>query len=206
LVTQHKRNKWLGVRMVQQTFVVAGDELLSVEAEKKVVIVTRFYDVGHGSFQLLNERLTLSSNAHAIEIADCETLRQSDKQCVETAMSEGKLVLPVAFYTMENGRRPQEHADGGEAPGLPPAAASRWGVHWAANPAIAVYAAIFDFCGGKASNLNVQSSFGPALVWTVHTMRSVDLEGAGSPSTEDIRSRESYCKFRSFLGIFLVAL
>ena len=112
LVKEHKRNKWLGVRMEQQPFVVAGDVLLSVEAEQKVVIVTRLYDVGHGSFQLLNERLTLSSNAHSIEIADCETL--GDKQCVETAMSEGKLVLPVAFYTMENGRLPQEHADGGE--------------------------------------------------------------------------------------------
>ena len=201
LVKEHKRNKWLGVRMEQQPFVVAGDVLLSVEAEKKVVIVTRLYDVGHGSFQLLNERLTLSSNAHSIEIAECETL--GDKQCVETAMSEGKLVLPVAFYTMENGRLPQEHADGGEVPGLLPAAASRWAVHWAANPVLEVYAAIFDFCRGQASfNFNVHSSFGSALVWTVHTMRSVDLEGAGSPSTEDIKSRVSYMRVPQFFGDF----
>jgi hypothetical protein len=150
---------------------------------------------------MLHERLTLSSNAHTIEIADCETL--GDKQCVETAMSEGKLVLPVAFYTMENGRLPQEHADGGEVPGLLPAAASRWAVHWAANPVLEVYAAIFDFCRGKASfNFNVHSSFGSALVWTVHTMRSVDLEGAGSPSTEDIKSRVSYMRIPEFFGDF----
>jgi hypothetical protein len=201
LVKEHKRNKWLGVRMEQQPFVVAGDVLLSVEAEQKVVIVTRLYDVGHGSLQMSNERLTLSSNAHSIEIVECET--QSDKECVETAMSEGKLVLPVAFYTMENGRRPQEHADGGEVPGLLPAAASRWAVHWAANPTLEVYASIFDFCRGVASfNYNVHSSFGSALVWTVHTMRSVDLEGAGSPSTEDIKSRVSYMRVPQFFGDF----
>ena len=88
-------------------------------------------------------------------------------------------------------------------PGLLPAAASRWAVHWAANPTLEVYASIFDFCRGVASfNYNVHSSFGSALVWTVHTMRSVDLEGAGSPSTEDIKSRVSYMRVPQFFGDF----
>jgi len=76
-------------------------------------------------------------------------------------------------------------------------------VHWAANPVLEVYAAIFDFCRGQASfNFNMHSSFGSALVWTVHTMRSVDLEGAGSPSTEDIKSRVSYMRVPQFFGDF----
>jgi len=176
----------------------------TVEAAKQVVIVTRLYDIGHGSLQLQNERLTLSSNAYPIKIADCKT--QADKQCIETAMSEGKIFLPVAFYTMENGRRPQEHADGGEVPGILPAAASRWVVHWASNPSLEVYAVLLNFCPGQAGfNFNVHSSFGPALVWTVHTMRSVDLEGAVSPSAKDTSSRVSYMQVPQFFGEFFAS-
>jgi hypothetical protein len=176
----------------------------TVEAAKQVVIVTRLYDIGHGSLQLQNERLTLSSNAYPIKIADCKT--QADKQCIETAMSEGKIFLPVAFYTMENGRRPQEHADGGEVPGILPAAASRWAVHWASNPSLEVYAVLLNFCPGQAGfNFNVHSSFGPALVWTVHTMRSVDLEGAVSPSAKDTSSRVSYMQVPQFFGEFFAS-
>jgi hypothetical protein len=203
LVQEHKSTNWLGVRLEQQPFVVAGDVLLSVGKnieQRAVVVVTRLFDIGHGSLQMLSERLTLTSNSHAIEIAECST--QADRPCIEQAMADGKVVLPLAFYQVQSGR-PPEHSDGGEVPGVLPAAASRWGVHWAANPSLAVYTAVFDFCAGKAEfNLLVHSSFGPALVWTAHTMRSVDLEGAGSPSVSDIKSRVSYMRVPEFFGDF----
>ncbi len=63
---------------------------------------------------------------------------------------------------------------------------------------------MFDFCRGKASfNLLVHSSFGPSLVWTVRTMRSVDLEATGTPSAEQIESRVSFMRIPQFFGDFL---
>jgi hypothetical protein len=203
LLQQHKQKNWLGVRLEQQPFVVAGDVLLSVAPRNKtgVIVVTRLYDVGHGSLQMASERLTLTSNSHAIEIAECST--QADQLCLEQAMAVGKVVLPLAFYEVKEGQsyRPVEHADGGEVPGILPAAASRWGVHWAANPALEVYNAVFNFCRGKASfNYLVHSNFGPALVWTARTMRSVDLEAGGSPTAEQISSRVSFMRVPDFFG------
>jgi hypothetical protein len=40
LVQEHKSNNWLAVRLEQQPFVVAGDVLLSVATERRVVVVT----------------------------------------------------------------------------------------------------------------------------------------------------------------------
>jgi len=203
LVHAHKQQNWLGVRLEQQPFVVAGDVLLSIAIrdQKSVVVITRLYDIGHGSLQMASERLTLTSNAHAIEIAECST--QADVECLENAMRNGQVVLPRAFYEVHAGR-PVEYSDGGEVPGVLPAAASRWAVHWASNPALEVYSAVFDFCRGKASfNFLVHSSFGPALVWTVRTMRSVDLEATGTPSAEQIDSRVSFMRVPQFFGDFL---
>jgi hypothetical protein len=39
----------------------------------------------------------------------------------------------LSFYQSQRGLS-AEHADCGEVPGVLPAAASRWAVHWAANP------------------------------------------------------------------------
>ena len=81
-----------------------------------------------------------------------------------------------------------------------PAAAS---VHWASNPALKVYTAVFYFCRGRASfNFHVHSSFGPALVWTARTMLAVDLEAAGSQSAEQVSSRVSYMRVPEFFGDF----
>ena len=204
LVREHKRAHWLGVRMEKQPFVVAGDVLLNVgedTAGRAVVVVTRLYDIGHGSLQMAGERLTLTSNSHAIEIAECST--QADRPCIEQAMADGRVVLPLAFYIVRDAGRPAEHTDGGEVAGLLPAAASRWAVHWAANPELTVYSALFDFCRDKTRfDLLVHSSFGPALVWTLHTMRAVDLEGSGVPSEDEVKSRVSYMRVPEFFGDF----
>ena len=58
-------------------------------------------------------------------------------------MADGKVVLPLAFYQVQTGQ-PAEHSDSGEIAGVLPAAASRWAVHWAANPALEVYTAVFN--------------------------------------------------------------
>jgi hypothetical protein len=67
LVQEHKSSNWLGVRLEQQPFVIAGDVLLSVSEDtqqRPVVVVTRLFDIGHGSLQMASERLTLTSNSH----------------------------------------------------------------------------------------------------------------------------------------------
>ncbi len=75
-------------------------------------------------------------------------------------MADGRVVLPLAFYIVRDAGRPAEHTDGGEVAGLLPAAASRWAVHWAANPELTVYRALFDFCRDKTRfDLLVHSSW-----------------------------------------------
>ena len=139
---------------------------------------------------MTNERLTLSSNYHPIEIAEYST--QADRQCLEAA-EHGKIVLPLVIYQVRDGS-PPAHADGAEFAGVL-AAASLWAVQWAANPALEVYTALFDFCAGRASfDILVHSSFGPALVWTVLTMRCVDVESNGAPAADQVASRVSYMR------------
>jgi hypothetical protein len=53
---------------------------------------------------------------------ECST--QADRECLEKAMRDGKIVLPRAFYEVQAGR-PVEYADCREVPGVLPAAASR---------------------------------------------------------------------------------
>ena len=91
-------------------------------------------------------------------------------------------------------------ADGGGPP------ASRWAVHWADNPDLAVYMVICKFCNGEpaAFGIKVRSSFGRARVWTVQTMHGVDIEAAGEPSDEEVRSRVSYMRVPEFFGDFSV--
>jgi hypothetical protein len=97
-------------------------------------------------------------------------------------------------------------ADGGGPPGVLPVAASRWAVHWADNPDLAVYMVICKFCNGEpaAFGIKVRSSFGRARVWTVQTMHGVDIEAAGEPSDEEVRSRVSYMRVPEFFGDFSV--
>ena len=123
---------------------------------------------------MASERLTLTSNAHAIEITECNT--QSDKQYLEQAMANCKVVLPRAFYEVQTGR-PVDHADGGEVPGVLPAAASRWAVHWASNLLWRfIHMCLIFVEAGQVLVCFVHSSFGPALVWTALRQREHRLQ------------------------------
>jgi hypothetical protein len=202
LVVEHKRSTWLAVRTRSQPFAVAGDVTLGVTPDKlgqpEAVVVTRLYDIGHGSLQMGSERLTLTSNSHAVKVARCDT--PSDSSCYAESMAAGKIVLPQSL-TQVYENPDYLSADGGGPPGLVPAAASRWAVHWADNPDLAVYRVLFNFCRGIASfGIIVRSSFGRARVWTLQTMRGVDMEAAGEPSDEEVRSRVSYMRVPEFFG------
>jgi hypothetical protein len=204
LVVEHKNSTWLSVRTQEQPFVVAGDVMLGVTqdttGQPQAVVVTRLYDIGHGSLQMGSERLTLTSNFHAIQIARCSTL--ADTSCYANSMAQGRIVLPQAVHQVYTSEY-RSQADGGEPPGLLPAAASRWAVHWAENPDLAVYRVRFKFCNGEAAfGINLRSSFGRARVWTLQTMRGVDMEAAGAPSEEEVRSRVSYMRVPEFYGDF----
>ena len=202
LVVEHKRRTWLAVRTRSQPFVVAGDVTLGVTPDKhgqpEAVVVTRLYDIGHGSLQMGSERLTLTSNSHVVKVARCDT--PSDSSCYAESMAAGMVVLPQSL-TQVYGSSDYQSADGGGPPGLVPAAASRWAVHWADNPDLAVYRVLFKFCRGLASfSIIVRSSFGRARVWTLQTMRGVDMEAAGEPSADEVRSRVSYMRVPEFFG------
>jgi hypothetical protein len=109
-------------------------------------------------------------------------------------MYEGKVVLPPAVLKVFGGA-----ADAGV---VVPAAASRWAVHWAQNPEVSVYNTLFEFCRNATPQfrLTVHSSYNRARVWTLQTMRAVDLEPEGAPSAEQTRSRVSYMRVPYFLG------
>ena len=193
LVRRHKQEVWLGVRSDEQPFVVAGDVMLALAeaAGEEVVVVTRLYDIGQSTLQVASERLTLVSNAHAVRVATCPT--EASTRCVALAMQAGRVVLPTALREI----RSSGVAESGV---LPHAAASRWAVHWAENPEISVYNAVFEFCNNRSAFALMQiSSYNRARVWTLQTMRSVDLEREGSPSEEQERSRVSYMRVPDFL-------
>jgi hypothetical protein len=60
--------------------------------------------------------------------------------------------------------------------------------------------AYFEYCNGGAATtaFEVTRSYGRARVWTVQTMRAVDLEGAGAPSESEVASRVSYMRIPDF--------
>jgi hypothetical protein len=79
---------------------LAGDVMLGVAEPAapggaRRLVVTRLFDIGQSTLQMASERLTLTSNAHAAEVAECPT--QGDTGCVAQAMYEGKVVLPAAI-------------------------------------------------------------------------------------------------------------
>jgi hypothetical protein len=201
LMLEHKTRTWYSVRTQEQPFVVAGDVMLGIQLDNlrnpEHVVVTRLYDIGHGSLQMSSERLVLTSNSHAIKLATCN---QADTSCYANSMADGKIVLPRSIYKVYR----EAIAAGGEPPGLLPATASRWAVHWAENPDLDVYRVVFKFCNGEAAAFGfiIHSSFGRARVWTAQTMRGVDMEAAGSPSSAEVRSRVSYMRVPEFYGDF----
>ncbi len=73
---------------------------------------------------------------------------------------------------------------------------------WAQNPEVAVYKSLFEFCRNATPSFSfaVHSSYSRARVWTLQTMRAVDLEEEGLPSTEQIKSWISYMTVPYFLG------
>jgi len=190
-VLEHKQRVWYAVRLAQP-IVVAGDVMLGLTEDGARLVVTRLYDIGQSTLQMASERLTLSSNAHAAEVTECAT--QDDTGCVARAMQEGKVVLPAAVRQVFGGAT--------DAGVVLPAAASRWAVHWAQNPEVAVYNSLFEFCRNATPHfsLTVHSSYNRARVWTMQTMRAVDLEDDGAPSPQQTRSRVSYMRVPYFLG------
>lgn len=193
LVQQHK-TVWTSARL-EQPVVVAGDAMLTLSTDASGVerlVVTRLFDIGQSTLQMASERLTLASNAHAAEVVSCAT--QDDVGCVARAMQAGQVVLPSAVRAV--------HGDVADAGIVLPAAASRWAVHWAQNPEVAVYNNLFEYCRNATPqfSLTVHSSYNRARVWTLQTMRAVDLELEGTPSEQQTRSRVSYMRVPYFLG------
>jgi hypothetical protein len=192
LVQQHKQ-AWTAARL-QQPVVVAGDVMLAAATDAagtERLVVTRLFDIGQSTLQMASERLTLASNAHAAEITQCPT--PDDTTCVAREMQAGRVVLPPGVQ-----RIAASVADAGV---VVPAAASRWAVHWAQNPDVAVYNTLFEFCRNNTPSFSfvVHSSYSRARVWTVQTMRAVDLEQQGAPSEAQTRTRVSFMRIPDFL-------
>jgi hypothetical protein len=66
-----------------------------------------------------------------------------------------------------------------------------------------VLADLFDRCQNGTNNFIIvaSSSYSKARVWTMHTMRAVDLEQNGAPTEEQQRSRVSYMSVPYFLSV-----
>ena len=79
-------------------------------------MVSRLFDIGQSTLQMASERLTLTSNAHAVDVHVCDFAQ--DARCVAQAMQEGKVVLPAAVRVVHGGA-----VDAGV---VVPAAALRW--------------------------------------------------------------------------------
>jgi hypothetical protein len=180
------------VRVEKQPVVVAGDVMLvgSDGGNETRLEVVRLYDIGSSSMQLAGERLTSVVNAHAPLFVSCPV--ESQHGCVAAAMIKGRVVMPRRFMQVGVAGVQAEDA-------VLPAASSRFAVHFAMNPELDVFQAYFEFCRGVAMTaFEVRSSYGRARVWTVQTMRAVDMEADGAPSESEVASRVSYMRIPDF--------
>lgn len=158
------------VRTSAQPFVAAGDVMLTLVETAgggEEVVVTRLYDGGNGLFGV-GEELTLVRNKQRVAVTKCATL--SDSKCYSDSAQAGRLVAPISYFEYDGGRIP--------------AAASEWAVHWAVNTELAVLSAMYDFCHNNVASTTVivLSSWSPARVWTMKTMRANDLFATGDES------------------------
>lgn len=153
-VTRHSKH---------QPFAVAGDVMLTLETNEETgqeyVTVSRIYDGGGGLFGV-GEQLTLIRNQRPVPVFTCEIV---DSECASQALDMGGIVRPRSYYEYPGDRIP--------------AINSRWAIHWAINPEIGVLNGIVNFCrsGEATTTVIVESSWGPARVWTMKTMRAVDF-------------------------------
>jgi len=132
-----------------------------------------------------SEKLTLLSAANAIPVTRCAT--RGDDLCVRDAMAEGSVVLPASFGMVT--------VTGAATSTLfVPAASSAWTVSFASNPEMTVLEAYFNYCSGNLAQFAFipTSSFETARVWTIATVRAIDMEFDGQVSQEDIASRVSF--------------
>lgn len=160
------------VRTSDQPFAVAGDVMLTVVDME--VVVTRLFDAGFGVFGVAEE-LTLVRNAKKIKVTQCLTINYTP--CYVQAVVNGQIVMPTEIFSYDNGRIP--------------AGSSKWAVHWAVNPDLAVLSALYSYCYTKEPQFSViiQSSWSAARVWSLKTGRAADLVHPDSP---DDASRVSY--------------
>jgi hypothetical protein len=175
---------WLGVRSEKQPFVVACDVMMHCEdcnSDNGRIVVTRLYDIGQGTLQVASESLTLISNAKSVKVVTCATA--ADTKCVAQAMRSGAVVMPQLVREIRAIRV-------AEAGILPHAAALRWAVHWAENPELSVFNAIFEFCNNHSFFALMQlSSFGRARFWI--PTRSIALVHCAGASAGRRRPLES---------------
>jgi len=202
IISEHKKRAFAAVRLNEQPVVVAGDIFLHVTTEKPdnlpfsnnadlyqddlFLSITRLYDVGNqGAFTMQSEKLTMLSSANAIRVTRCAT--RADDLCVRDAMAEGSVVLPASFGMIT--------VTGATTSSLfIPAASSAWTVSFASNPELTVLEAYFNYCSGNLAQFAFipTSSFDTARVWTIATVRAVDMEFDGRVSQEDVASRVSF--------------
>jgi len=165
------------VRTSDQPFAVAGDFMLTIlesrqwQQVRREVVVSRLYDAGSGMFGLAEE-LTIVRNRRRVEAVVCQTIDSTG--CYATAAKNGLIVMPVSYFSYDNGRIP--------------AASSKWAVHWAVNPDPAVLSPLYHYCATEQAVLSVivRSSWSAARVWSLRTGRAQDMFYAESLPGEEM--------------------
>ena len=155
------------IRLEGQPFVFAGDVMLinrnrfNVDEEEYIDIV-RLYDNNRGDYTLQNEELALASNgAVQVRRTNLNDCLASDDNCHIETMKLDQIVLPPA----DKLEREFSH----------PVTSSQWAVHWAVNPDNSVMGAVMNACqSSRQTEFTLDSSYGPARVWTLKYTRASD--------------------------------
>ena len=168
------------MRNSNQPFAVAGDVMLVVETDPDTnedhVVVNRLYDGGGGLFGV-GEQLTLIRNQRRVPVIDCQL---TDSECASTALDMGGILRLKSYFEYTSDQIP--------------AVNSCWAIHWAINPELGVLRSIFNFCHSNvaSTSIRVESSWAPARVWTMKTMRSVDFVQPTVDKNSDTSSEAMY--------------
>ena len=176
------------IRTTSQPFAAAADIFLYREEYPKGtgvyrLVISRMYDNNAGDYSLQQERLTLTSNAHTIELKMCDTLASS--MCYANAVRDGNIILPTSYFAEDQNS---------------PVVSSEWAVHWAVNPENAVFDAVIEYCqrNNREFTYVASSSYSKARVWTLNTMRASHTRGG---SVEDDAPAFSYMIIPEWLDI-----
>ncbi|KAJ1468673.1 hypothetical protein T484DRAFT_3629597 [Baffinella frigidus] len=163
--------RFKSVLLPGQPFAVAGETALTIvppgpgHSGYAIRVQRLFGQQGIGFVSLVTVNSELPANAPCITMQDCGNADKASN------LNRGIATVPYSVFS-----DPSTHN---------PAAMTKWGVVYAANPSYAMFSQLFRYCqeGDTALQFQLLSSFGPIRLWRVDAFAYDDPGGVRAVKT-----------------------